>query len=357
MPSLRSTVSMPPFKKDGAILPFQESKMSTNRYWATGVEMPNLSQPPLKELVDFTTPAEKMFFLRHMAMPSIDRRKWQVEIAGQVRRPIKLSLGDLASMKQVSISSVHECAGHPFHPTVPVRRVANVTWGGVRLQEVLDRAEVLPGAQFIWSYGIDGGDYHGIDIPAYVKDLPLPEVTAGDVMLATHLNGQELDDKHGGPVRLVVPGYYGTNSTKWLERLELREMRSPGYFTTTMYNDTVMRDGQEVRTPVWGIQPHSVLIDPSDGDLVAAGHPSRLHGWAWSSVPVVRVEVSTDGGASWCEASLHERLQRSWQHFDASWIPNVGTHVLMCRAFDREGRDQPATGFRNSVFSATVSAA
>ncbi|WP_436310560.1 molybdopterin-dependent oxidoreductase [Variovorax sp. LjRoot130] len=83
-------------------------------------------------------------------------------------------------------------AGHPLHPTVPVRRVANVVWRGVRLSEVLKQACVSPAARFVWSYGADGGDYHGIDIPAYIKDMPVSELHGGEAMLCGRHHRQGL---------------------------------------------------------------------------------------------------------------------------------------------------------------------
>lgn len=207
-----------------------------NTFWIDGVDQPRLKQAPVRALRDFETPSDTVFCLNHMGVPVIDRARWTVAISGLVTREVTLSLDDLRAMPQHEICAFHECAGNPFHPTVPVRRVANVRWRGVPLRRVLAQIDVRADAQFVWSAGADGGDYHGIHIPSYVKDLPFAEVSRDDVMLALQMNGEDLDDARGGPVRLVVPGYYGTNSTKWLVALQLQAARSPGFFTTVIYN-------------------------------------------------------------------------------------------------------------------------
>jgi len=326
-----------------------------NDYWVKGVDLPNLSQPPLRELTDFLTPAENVFFLRHMAAPEIDRREWRLSIGGLVEREVVLSLGDLAAMPQTRICAVHECAGHPHYPTVPVRRVANVSWSGVRLEDVLELSGIGRTAEFIWSYGADSGDYHGVSIPAYVKDLPVSQVQGHGVLLAMRMNEEELSDKHGGPVRFVVPGYYGTNSTKWLVRLELQAARSPGYFTTAMYNDRVVANGMEQLVPVWRMAPHSVIVDPVQGAVLKSDEPLTINGWAWSADEIAKVEVSTDDGKTWSGAELGPREGYAWQRFRVSWDPgSPGLYRLRCRAVDCAGKGQPESGARNSVFSIDV---
>lgn len=294
-----------------------------NKYWFDGADLPNLKQPPVRSLVDFLTPANLVFCLNHMGVPPIDRANWKVSIKGLVTRQVILSLDELRAMPQRDVNSFHECAGHPSHPTVPVRRVANVVWRGVPLKEVLARAGIAAEARFVWSTGADGGDYHGVDIPAFVKDLPIAEVARDDVMLALQMNGEDLEDRRGGPVRLVVPGYYGTNSTKWLASLELQTDRSPGHFTTVMYNDRHMQDGREVVKPVWRVAPHSVIVAPVHEEVARLRQQTVICGWAWGADPIETVEVSVDGGLNWLRAELAPRRQHSWQRFAFPWTPSA----------------------------------
>ncbi len=122
-------------------------------------------------------------------------------------------------------------------PTIATRRYANVVWAGFDLCELLESVEVRPEAKFLWSFGLDKGTFEDVRSTAYVKDMPLDRLYEGDVLLAYEMNGEPLDSEHGFPLRLIIPGYYGTNAVKWLYRLELADQRPDGPFTTKYYND------------------------------------------------------------------------------------------------------------------------
>ena len=313
-----------------------------------------LKQPAVDALTEFRTPLDKVFFVYHMGVPDLDAAAWRLSIGGLVERAVSLSLADLASFEPVEVMSFHECAGSPLRPTEPVRRVANVTWRGVRLGDVLRRAGVKPEARYLWSYGADHGAFAGVESPCYLKDLPIAETARGDVLLATHVNGEALSDERGAPVRLVVPGYYGTNSTKWLVRLEPREIRAPGHFTTALYNDHIIEDGRETTRPVWRVAPHAVIVAPSAASVVPR-RAQQISGWAWGATEIVQVEVSTDAGACWRPARLAPREQHEWQGFSVAWTPDrPGPAELCCRATDRSGTSQPEHGARNAMFRFAV---
>jgi DMSO/TMAO reductase YedYZ molybdopterin-dependent catalytic subunit len=150
----------------------------------------------------------------------------------------------------VTLRAAHQCAGNPLEPTKPARTIANVEWRGVLLRDILQRVEVSPTCRYIWAYGQDCGSFYGSPYQEhYVKDLPVDYVMQEDVLVATHLDGEPLPLKHGFPARVVAPGYYGTNSVKWLCRLEAAERRANGYFTNELYNDPAA-DGVGTK-PVW----------------------------------------------------------------------------------------------------------
>src|SRR2546430_2537837 len=129
--------------------------------------------------------------------------------------------------EKVSVTSVHQCAGSPMAPSEPTQRVCNVTWAGARLADILAECEPRPTARFVWSTGADYGEFSGGSVEAYVKDLPINRVKS-DALVAYEMNGAPLAPEHGFPARLVVPGFYGTNSVKWLTRMTLPEARAPG---------------------------------------------------------------------------------------------------------------------------------
>ena len=197
----------------------------------------------------------------------------------------------------------------------------------------------------------DYGEFFGKKVTHYVKDVPLSRVAEGDVLIAHTLNAAPLSPEHGYPARLVVPGFYGTNSVKWLCRLELADARPVGPFTTELYNDPVEGGGTK---PVWEIEPESIFVFPRLEDTLRGG-VQRIWGRAWSSAEVVSVEVSFDGGEVWNAARLTPRVGRAWQTFVIDWQPPAsGKYRLQCRATDADGKKQPVTGARNAIHSVDV---
>ena len=300
--------------------------------------------------LDRITPTASCFVLAHMGVPKVDADEWSLTIDGLVRRPVTLDRAALAVLPQTQIESFHQCAGAPLRPDLPMRRVMNVVWSGVRLSDLLKRAGVLPQARFVWSYGLDSGSYEGHTVDAYAKDLPLDRV-AESVLVATELNGAPLPPEHGFPARLLVPGFYGTNSVKWLKRITLADRRADGPFTTALYNDPA-EDG--MRRPVWAVMPESALVAPAPNTVLGT-QKTVIWGWAWGALPIERVEVSSDGGASWREAKLEPRHQFSWQRFALIWRPQSrGPTTIMARAHDASGAMQPAAAARNAVHAVEV---
>ncbi|MGA8399066.1 MAG: molybdopterin-dependent oxidoreductase [Stellaceae bacterium] len=300
--------------------------------------------------LDRITPTASCFVLAHMGVPKVDAEHWSLTIDGLVRRKLTLDRAALAALPQTQIESFHQCAGAPLRPDLPMRRVMNVVWNGVLLSELLKRAEVLPEARFLWSYGLDGGSYEGHTVESYVKDLPLDRI-AESVLVATELNGAPLPPEHGFPARLLVPGFYGTNSVKWLKRIRLADRRAEGPFTTALYNDPAEDGG---RRPVWAVMPESALVAPATGAVLKA-EETVIWGWAWGKLPIDRVEISTDGGESWRDAELEARHQFSWQRFTLKWRPiSPGRATIIARAHDGSGSIQPAAAARNAVHKVEV---
>jgi sulfane dehydrogenase subunit SoxC len=300
--------------------------------------------------LDRITPTASCFVLAHMGVPHVDAKGWSLTIDGLVRRKLTLDRAALAALPQTRIESFHQCAGAPLRPDLPMRRVMNVVWGGVKLSELLQRAEVLPEARFVWSYGLDSGRYEGHAVDSYAKDLPLDRVAAS-VLVATELNGAPLPPEHGYPARLLVPGFYGTNSVKWLKRITLANRRADSPFTTALYNDPDAAGGQR---PVWAVMPESALVAPAPGALLGM-EETVIWGWAWGALPIARVEISTDGGESWLDAELEPRHQFSWQRFALTWRPATrGPATIMARAYDGSGATQPLAAARNAVHSVAV---
>jgi DMSO/TMAO reductase YedYZ molybdopterin-dependent catalytic subunit len=261
---------------------------------------------------------------------------------------------DLQRLPQREVTSIHRCAGNPFDPTISSRQIANLTWRGVDVRELLKRAGVEATATHLWSYGLESGEFFGHEVTHYVKDVPLSRIDEGDVLIALSLNGQPLSAEHGFPARLVIPGYYGTNHVKWICRLELADRRPEGVFTTQLYFDGP--EGSE-RKPVWEVDPDAIFVSPLDGATMGPSR-HRLWGRAWSSAGVVLAEVSVDGGDTWITANVTPRTGHGWQTFELLWQPPAtGLYRLMCRVTDAAGRTQPVSGWRNEVHSIAVTVA
>lgn len=301
---------------------------------------------------------ENTIVLAHFGIPRIDPANWMFAIDGLVRRPRSFSLGEIMNRPRVDVASVHECCGSPLKPENPTRRVCNVIWTGARLLDLLADCEPEPAARFLWASGADHGSFEGIACDAFVKDLPLDRVAA-DVLIAYQMNGSALRPENGHPFRLVVPGYYGTNSVKWLKRLTVAEARARGPFTTRWYNDVIRDESGELTgavSPVWSIAPESVIVSPAPNEAVKAGQPAEIWGWAWADGGVTAVDVSTDDGSNWVPAIVEPVAGHAWQRFFAAWHPirPAERYVLCSRAQSADGRGQPADGARNAIYRVPI---
>ncbi|MPZ36806.1 MAG: molybdopterin-dependent oxidoreductase [Rhizobiales bacterium] len=309
------------------------------------------------QLTDRVTRIEDTIVLCHLGVARPDADDWSLSIDGLVRRPTRLTWNDLMRRPHVEITSIHECCGSPMKPDVPARRICNVVWGGVRLSDLLADCDPEPAARYVWSSGTDYGVFEGETIDAFVKDLPLDRVAA-DVLIADAMNGLPLRPENGYPARLVVPGFYGTNSVKWLTRLTLMDKRATGPFTTRWYNDPI-RDGSGRPTgatvPVWSIAPESVIVSPAPDQTLPAGETTNIWGWAWADGGVSAVDVNVDGGPAVIRAAIEPSAGRAWQRFTVSWRPeHRGKCELWSRAQSADGRAQPDAGARNAIHRVAV---
>lgn len=306
------------------------------------------------ELLSPVTATEDLFVLAHLGIPRVDPAQWRLTIDGLVHRPLTYDLGQLRAMPKKTVEAVHQCCGSPLEPTVATRRVVNVRWGGVDLATLLDEAGIDPRANFLWSSGLDGGTFAGEPCDWFTKDLPLRRLAAGDVLIAYEVNDEPLPVENGFPARLVVPGFFGTNSVKWLWRLRLAEERAGGLFTTKLYNDPVHPDdiaaGLPERRPVWAQAPEAIIVSPAPDASVAVGERVEIWGWTWSFRGIAAVEISVDGGASFTRATLEERRGWAWQRYALTWRPQASGKVTLCaRATEAGGVTQPFDGARNAI--------
>ena len=308
------------------------------------------------QLTERITPVDTLFTTSTLGIPDVSADGWSLEITGLVNTPVSYSYDELKRLPKRTIETVYVCSGNPKRPTLPLRRAANVQWAGVDLARLLDELGIDDRATHIWSYGLDFGTEGDHEVTHYIKDMPVSRLNGGDVLIAYELNGEPLPTKIGFPARLVIPGYYGTNSTKWLCRLELTDRRPDSYHTTVVYNDPDLAadPSGDVTKPVWALAPEC-LFASHEKKCEIANRTTELWGWAWSDCPAERVEVSTDGGATWERAELEPAQGRAWQRFSYIWTPGrAGAHDLRCRTRDVKGSVQPADNARNSIQSISV---
>jgi DMSO/TMAO reductase YedYZ molybdopterin-dependent catalytic subunit len=253
----------------------------------------------------------------------------------------------------VTLAVTLECAGNgraqlsprPLSQPWLLEAVGNAEWTGTPLRGLLEEAGVGDGAVEVLFRGLDRG-VEGGEEQQFERSLPLPEALGEEMLLAWGMNGQPLPPQHGSPLRLVVPGWYGMASVKWLERITVLDAPFEGYQQARGYR--LRQTPDEQGEPLSRMLPRSLMVPPGIPDFATrertleAG-PCVLRGRAWSGFgPVERVEVSADGGAGWSDARLGPHASRwGWRSWEWEWDPEPGAFELCCRATDSEGNAQP----------------
>jgi sulfane dehydrogenase subunit SoxC len=310
---------------------------------------------PLEALRYDVTPPGLHYVLTHYDIPAVDPESWRLSISGAVERPVALGLDELMRRPAVTSRVLLECAGNGrarFEPR-PVSQpwlleaVGTAEWTGTPLAPLLEEAGVSPSAVDVAFTGADHGVERGVE-QDYARGLPLAEALRPDILLVWAMNGAPLPPQHGGPLRLLVPGWYGMAQVKWLTGIDVLDAPFDGFQNVTAYRLKV--DAGDDGEPVTRIRPRALLAPPGWPDFmtrerfVRAG-PVPLSGRAWSGrAPVTRVEVSTDGGRSWTGAQLappdpdHPYAWRAWSY---DWTAAPGRCELLARATDAAGGTQP----------------
>jgi DMSO/TMAO reductase YedYZ molybdopterin-dependent catalytic subunit len=309
---------------------------------------------PLEALRHPVTPLGLHYLLIHFDIPLVDADGWRLEIGGRVERELTLSLDELQARPARTLAVTLECAGNgrallggeraASQPWL-VEAVGTAEWTGTPLAPLLAEAGVLPGAVEVVFTGLDRGVQGDVEHD-YARSLPLEEALRDEVLLAYAVNGQPLPPQHGFPLRLVVPGWYGMTHVKWLRSIEVVEEPFLGWQQALAYR--LRASEEDEGHPVDRMLPRSLMVPPGIPDFlsrrryVEAG-PCVLEGRAWSGhPPVERVEVSTDGGGTWAEATLEEPVgEFAWRGWSYAWEAEPGEYELCCRATDAGGNTQP----------------
>jgi DMSO/TMAO reductase YedYZ molybdopterin-dependent catalytic subunit len=304
-------------------------------------------ETPPQALCAYLTPAADRFLRSNFEVPRLSPRGHRLDVGGLVERPLRLRVQELSRFPQRTLTVTTECAGNhrttlsPLPPGEPWSggAVSTARWTGVPLAALLERAGLRPGAVEVIATGADSGQVTDGQAP-YARSLPLARALHPDTIVALRMNGEPLLPGHGAPARLIVPGWYGMASVKWLARLELVAQPFAGYFQSERY---VYRQPGQAATPVTDMRVKSVFTSPSPAVPVAMG-PVRVGGFAWSgSARIARVEVKSGDGAAWVHARLTgDDEPYAWRAWESTWTPaSRGRHVLRCRAADEAGNVQP----------------
>ena len=309
---------------------------------------------PLEALRYPITPVGLHYLLIHFDIPAVDEATWTLQVGGRTRRKLELRLPDVKAHPAKTIAVTLECAGNGRARTSPRplsqpwlnEAVGTSEWTGTPLRNLLDEAGVLAGARDIVFTGLDRGLQGGV-MQQYERSLSLADATRDEVMLAWAVNGVPLPPQHGFPLRLIVPGWYGMTSVKWLRAITVVDRGFEGYQQARAYHYRVA-DG-ETGQPVTRMLPRALMIPPGVPDFMSRVRflepaVTRVEGRAWSGRgPVTRVELSTDGGASWRDATLDEPVSpHAWRGWSCEWdARRAGDYELCVRATDSGGNVQP----------------
>ncbi|GAA4592350.1 sulfite oxidase [Planotetraspora phitsanulokensis] len=323
---------------------------------------------PLEALRYDVTPPGLHYLLIHYDIPLLDPLTWRLHVGGRVGTDLTLGLAELKELPRRTVRVTMECAGNgrarldprPVSQPWLVEAVGTAEWTGVPLREVLAAAGADQDAAEVVFTGADHGVERGVE-QDYQRSLPLEEAMREEVLLAYEMNGLPLAPQHGFPLRLVVPGWYGMAHVKWLRNIEVVTEPFTGFQQSVAYR--LRQEPHEPGEPVTRIVPRALLVPPGFPDFMSRTRVVRpgtvtLEGRAWSGrVPVERVDVSVDGGATWAPAVLAEPDGHpwAWRRFTFEWSPGPGRYELSARATTADGEGQPESqawnrgGFANNA--------
>ena len=318
-------------------------------------ETPLNLEMPFEKLEGFLTPTESFYVRTHFPIPSIDKDAWWLHVEGDVENSFAINYEELLELASVTIPVTLECAGN--NRSFLEQKVKGVQWSlgavgtaewtGVPLSILLDRARAKANGRHVVLEGADGGMLEDPKSPPgelkFARSIPLAKARA-DVLLAYKMNGRELPPEHGFPLRAIVPGWYAMASIKWLQRIIVTDQPFTGYYQTIDYAYWERRKAIAELKPLTEMQVKAQIAKPAEGDVVPANSKVRVHGAAWTSNgEIKKVELSTDGGATWSEAKLlGESKPNAWRLWEFNWqTPTAAaTQTLIARATDSLGRTQ-----------------
>jgi DMSO/TMAO reductase YedYZ molybdopterin-dependent catalytic subunit len=330
---------------------------------------PYNAETPLFALREACTPTQHVYVRCHFPIPACSPEEWSLYITGAIEHPLALSLDKLKALPAKTMTATLECAGNDRIGLTPLPKgepwgagaVSTGVWRGVMLRSVLQQAGLHESVVELLFEGADQGTPEGVNdgIP-FARALPLDKALDPDTLLVYDLNGAALPPEHGGPLRLLVPDWYGMASVKWLARITALEHPFDGHFQTQSY--VLERPGQAAHVPLQTMRVKSLITSPATGATLPPGR-HLISGVAWSGDGmIIRVEISTEGEGPWRPARLvGAAAPHTWQQWEWEWdATRPGRHVLRVRATDGQGNTQPDVaewnwlGYANNAIQSVI---
>ena len=310
-------------------MPQEETKLRDGRIVRS--ESPLNLEMPFSTVDSFLTPTKSFYVRNHFPIPAIDRDAWWLHVEGEVEKPFAINYEQLMTLESVTVPVTLECAGNNrnfLEPKVKgvqwhLGAVGTAEWTGVPIATLLDRAIPKPSACEVILEGADCGMLEEPKSPPgelkFARSIPV-EKARHDVLLAYKMNGADLPPEHGFPLRAIVPGWYAMASVKWLQRIIVTDRPFTGYYQTLDYAYWKRTDyghwqrGEQIAelTPITEIQIKAEIAHPAEGEIVPANSSIRVRGAAWAcDAEITKVELSTDGGATWSDTKLIGEANRT----------------------------------------------
>ncbi len=318
------------------------------------------AEPPVDLLREnFITPLPLYYIRNHGEVPEIDPETFRLKINGSVEHELELSLSSIKNdFSKLTVMATMQCAGNRRNQMIDYAEVpgevpwqegaiGNATWTGAPLKEILKLAGVSPDALYVAFMGADDVFRHGENV-GFGASIPLEKALTDDVLLAYEMNGKPLEPTHGFPLRVVVPGYIGARSVKWVTQVTLQAGSSKNYFQAHAYQ--LFPPQAKPETVDWnsGIQLSELAVNcaitqPKNGEVITDSL-ILVKGYAMSGGGriISRVDVSIDGGETWVIAKITEGAHKwAWTFWEVELDLESGNHELIARAFDSAANSQP----------------
>jgi DMSO/TMAO reductase YedYZ molybdopterin-dependent catalytic subunit len=350
-----------------------------------GVVVPWLDQPPppppeldgilahplVWEDIEYLTPNDKFFTVKHYNQPQLSVVDWRLDLTGLVTRPQRLSLADLKALPRRAVTFALECSGNTNGAPFAIGLIGNARWAGASLREVLKKARPLEQGIEVVFWGADKGQVTirdnsgvtgagvtgtvtndgagGLDLTIteqYARSMSLDDAMKEDNLLCYEMNGAPLPPDHGAPVRLIAPDWYGVANVKWLTRIEITDSRFQGRFMARDY--VSIREEQRGTETVWTFTSVThERLKSAPAKVTRLGDRYTVLGAAWGA-PIAKVEAQVDNGP-WQATKLlrnpsptTNRDDSAWSFWTLDWgTPTPGEHAIRSRAYDNDGNIQP----------------